>query len=110
MRTDPSPIVRGSKQNTAGIDEVCGQGRNPSELTSGFFMLCDAGGVAATEKRKWGGGVNKQCVQELLGDETGLGWQEDKLLSGMCFSHMSTQEGLRPELCTCGIYPTIRRT
>lgn len=60
MRTDPSPIARGSKLFKAGTDEVCGQGRNPSELTSGFFMLCDAGGVAATEKRKWGGGVNKQ--------------------------------------------------
>ena len=58
MRKDPSSTATGGKQNKAGTDGVCGQGKNPSELASGF-LLCDAGGIAATEERKWGEGVNK---------------------------------------------------
>lgn len=51
---------------------VCGQGKNPGELASGYSLLRDAGGVAATGQRKWGEGVNKYREQELAGRTSDL--------------------------------------
>lgn len=58
-KKDSSSTATGGKWNKAGADGVCGRGKNPGELSSGFFFLCDMGGAAATEERKWGEGVNK---------------------------------------------------